>query len=946
MGCELRWLHLSDFHVGKDDYAQFRLFSQILQHVAKRVEDGFAPDLVFITGDIANRGLEEEYSHFITEFLDPLQGILGTDVTQRVFMVPGNHDVNRKKNRYFDKRAIFGEGTRFFDSNSSGCEDRGIILPRFEAYSSFADKYSDSWINTAKGSYCQNLEIRGDTYSIIGINTSWLSDGCDQSWISPGIYLLEDALKEAVPSGVKFVLGHHPIDWFYQDHMEQIRLILGEHKAIYLHGHLHRSRVRIEDGYNFGFLSIQSGAAFQARDDEKWVNGIVWGELDIGSCSIRLQPRRWNPLNRDWPPSNDLPENRRQTNSDWWKYELPGLQSAHSNQLNLPSSNPFIPPNGLQLINLEFLERNYSHIDESIVLEFFNGRQPDWSLVRDSNIPKLSSVRRISQNYSSYPKTEKPHVLHVLGPTGEGKTTAVMQAIIEILGSKVKWEVLWGQATKELLALDSILSLPQDDRFWLVVIDGADIHADKIFTACMELTIRQRNDISFIICSRDTDWRAVNAHRFAWQQYSVFRRLLISGLNYEDSDALVKAWSAIGEMALGKLSGLDHETAVLQLAEAAKCESLAVDGALLGALLKVRFGDGLDNYIESLLSRLENQKINCNYRMLDAFAYIAVMHNLGLEFLSRQVLSEVLECSSSVINNHVLVPLGMESAISSDGMSILTRHREIGRRAVALLEEFDIYSDRMVVDLAEGAKNIMTRGDFLPNASNWHYTLPDRLSSMGKAGLAIEIVRLFHNSDPANLYFLIKLSSLYRDFGDPQTAARLFRDLDHLQFADNLRVVLMEWGQAEARSNNLALGLALMFLSVADFRSVAPPGYTTVMIFFVTTLNYLERLYREFPRDELREAIIALSTLGLELRLDKDSNRLFLKRLKMRGQRDSQEIDVEYEIKCVQTAVACLYELLEKNNVIVTDRICSLAGAGFNGLADFMFNVIDNEEYD
>ena len=29
-----------------------------------------------------------------------------------------------------------------------------------------------------------------------------------------------------------------------------------------------------------GFLSFQAGAAFQARDDEPWLNGLTWGEVN------------------------------------------------------------------------------------------------------------------------------------------------------------------------------------------------------------------------------------------------------------------------------------------------------------------------------------------------------------------------------------------------------------------------------------------------------------------------------------------------------------------------------------------------------------------------------------------------------------------------------------------------------------------------------------------
>jgi len=944
MAQELRWLHLSDFHVGKDNYAQRKLLSHILEHVTDKLQTGFTPDFIFITGDVANKGLEPEYSCFVEEFLAPLQKVLGTDVKSRIFMVPGNHDVDRRKNKYFNKEDILSQGSRFFDSDENGREDREIVFPRFDAYHTFESPHYSSWLSTSKGSYCHNVVVRNFPCSVIGINTAWLSDGKDKKFISPGIDLLEEALQDANHSCVKFVLGHHPIDWFYDDHAEQIRLVLAEHKAIYLHGHLHSARVRIEDGYNFGFLSVQAGAAFQARDDDQWVNGLLWGVLDAGSSAIRLQPRRWNHRNRDWPLSNDLPENRKEPNSDWWKFELPGFQPTNPSLSILPSHLQFAPPAGFQLVNLEFLNRHYSQADPSTVLAFFNGRQPDWSLAMSPSIPKLSPVRRVSENFIRHSKTDKPFILHVTGPTGEGKTTAVMQGIIEILSFEAKWEILWSQAFKETVAIDSILDLPHDNRSWLVVVDAADMHSNKIFNVCQELFNRHRKDISFIICSRDTDWRAAKANELSWYSVSVFKRLVVSGLAFNDADILVKYWASFGQGALGKLADFDQHIAVSNLVDAAQKESLVADGALLGALLKVRFGDSLDEYIWSLLLRLESQKATKVYSLLDAFAYIAVIHNFGIECLSRQVLAEVLDCSSSEVNSRVLAQLGMESAISPDGMFIITRHREIASRAVALLPDLGVDCDQLVLHLVNAVSSIMIKDGFLPDISKWHYSLPNKLKLIGKADLAIKIVRIFHKTEPENPYFLVKLSSLYREFGDPRAAANLFRNLDHLHNPKELRCTLMEWGQAEARARNQALGTSIMLLSAADYEGVAQPSYEDLRIFIEITPAYLEVLYSQFPRGEISEAIIAFSVLGLEMGLSKESNKLMLKRLKRFGQHTTQDIKVEDEVKHLSDLLICTNELTGNGDRSTIDKLCSADRAEFVGLVDSIYDLIDSIE--
>jgi 3',5'-cyclic AMP phosphodiesterase CpdA len=77
MGAKVSWLHLSDFHVGMDQYGQRKLFREICSHIKDRIDRGHHPNFVFVTGDLANKGLEAEYKEFIDEFLMPMTDALG-----------------------------------------------------------------------------------------------------------------------------------------------------------------------------------------------------------------------------------------------------------------------------------------------------------------------------------------------------------------------------------------------------------------------------------------------------------------------------------------------------------------------------------------------------------------------------------------------------------------------------------------------------------------------------------------------------------------------------------------------------------------------------------------------------------------------------------------------------------------------------------------------------
>ncbi len=75
MDNSFKWLHLSDFHIGKDNYGQIKLFKYLHEHMSQNKKKGFFPDAVFITGDIANKGQADEYDMFLKEFIEPLSEI-------------------------------------------------------------------------------------------------------------------------------------------------------------------------------------------------------------------------------------------------------------------------------------------------------------------------------------------------------------------------------------------------------------------------------------------------------------------------------------------------------------------------------------------------------------------------------------------------------------------------------------------------------------------------------------------------------------------------------------------------------------------------------------------------------------------------------------------------------------------------------------------------------
>ena len=91
----MRWLHLSDFHFEPEDtWDQRAILRALLRRLEELKGEGLAPDLVFLTGDFANRGAWKEFEEAL-RFCDKLAETLELDPEHSFFVVPGNHDVDR-----------------------------------------------------------------------------------------------------------------------------------------------------------------------------------------------------------------------------------------------------------------------------------------------------------------------------------------------------------------------------------------------------------------------------------------------------------------------------------------------------------------------------------------------------------------------------------------------------------------------------------------------------------------------------------------------------------------------------------------------------------------------------------------------------------------------------------------------------------------------------------
>jgi hypothetical protein len=280
------------------------------------------------------------------------------------------------------------------------------------------------------------------------------------------------------------------------------------------------------------------------------------------------------------------------------------------------------------------LEAHRRDITADEAARFFDGAEPDWSLALCPNLPRRAMVDRLADRIADYGGLERPQVTLLTGPGGEGKSMALRQAVVALLEHEPGLRVLWRRDDSCGITAEQLLTLPKRDKPWLVATDAADLIAKPLHQGAQTLKGAGRGDLRFLLAARDSDWRAGGASRLDWRPFADYDEELLSGLTYEDAKAIARAWASFGDAGLGEAAGQDETDLAQRLHEAALADAAVGEGALLGGMLAVRLGAGLRGHVMSLMTRLGDTKLPGGGSLYRAFAYIAVMHAEGLDFLS------------------------------------------------------------------------------------------------------------------------------------------------------------------------------------------------------------------------------------------------------------------------------------------------------------------------
>lgn len=302
-GGAVTWLHLSDLHFGRPDATDFDRMAVLrgfVEHVRELRDSGeWAPDLIFVTGDIANRGADEEYKQ-ASAFFDDLLAATQLPKT-RMFVVPGNHDVDRTQGEFLDRTLRQAREADAFFAEAPGHgrpspEDRH--LGKLRAFKRWFEGYFAGEHVVDRFSLCAaptRVDVGdGRAIAVLPLNTAtFCLDDSDHNklWVGRSWLDRMEVKLRAMPADLRVALMHHPLDWLHDGERSQIKAQLSRMVDVVLRGHLHDTEAEATATPIQSVIHLAAGATYQ---HPQWPRRALYARFDPRDRKLRVRPIRYD----------------------------------------------------------------------------------------------------------------------------------------------------------------------------------------------------------------------------------------------------------------------------------------------------------------------------------------------------------------------------------------------------------------------------------------------------------------------------------------------------------------------------------------------------------------------------------------------------------------------------------------------------------------------------
>ncbi len=304
-------LHISDLHASTEDQADRRMLIEAMFDDVERLCETKPVDLVVLSGDLADRGVAEEYEVARDLLIEPLITRLGI-ARDRLITVPGNHDVDRTAIRANVERGL-AQGL----SDREGVEnllaeprDVADALERLENWTAFmeeADLGGDGSTEIGALTAVRRFKIDGSPVGIAMLNSAWRCSGnAGKGSLLVGMPQAEVALREIADCELRLAVLHHPLDWLAAFEADQLQLELEAQGVIVLSGHEHSADPGAFKSPRGESLYLRAGCLYSGSE---YPNSYFLVDIDPGDRLVQVQIRRWASGLREFSAATETATN-------------------------------------------------------------------------------------------------------------------------------------------------------------------------------------------------------------------------------------------------------------------------------------------------------------------------------------------------------------------------------------------------------------------------------------------------------------------------------------------------------------------------------------------------------------------------------------------------------------------------------------------------------------
>lgn len=296
----LRFLHLSDFHLKPNRiqrYDQDKVLRGLIEFL-ERDRKRFPLDAIFITGDLAFSGVPDEYV-LVTEFLQKLLNVTGV-APERTFVVPGNHDANRRVGKWLMRTLPDVEtADAFFLENDA----RDAHARKFDAYrtslSAVLGEHRNLGLGVGKDAV-EMIDWDDARIAVASFNSAWFAQADNDMgklWLGEANIAEAGDRLAAEKAAFCIALMHHPQEYLDEQERDTIEDRMERTFDVVLRGHLHKNKTKVIKSQRGGYVEVAGKAAYQSS---LWPNGCYLGEIRPCARTIKLYPYQYNKGEDPW----------------------------------------------------------------------------------------------------------------------------------------------------------------------------------------------------------------------------------------------------------------------------------------------------------------------------------------------------------------------------------------------------------------------------------------------------------------------------------------------------------------------------------------------------------------------------------------------------------------------------------------------------------------------